>query len=105
MEIDDHKLNPENVNLDDLDLYLTLFLWPQVPNCEKIRDLKDTNNFTADNYDLAISTYLKWKSEALPSIKSPESANEQLHCLRLQVLALLRKHDPEHPIFEMFNSE
>ena len=105
MEVDEAKLNPDNVNLDDLDIYLSLFLWPQVPNCEKIRDLKDTNNFNADNYDIAIGTYLKWKKEALPSIKSTESAAEQHHSLRLQILTLLRKYDSDHPIFEMLSTE
>lgn len=105
MEVDDIKANPDNVNLDDLDLYLTLFLWPIVPNCEKIRDLKDVDMFNCDTYDQAIGTYLKWKTEALPAIKCADSAAEQHKCIRLQVLALLRKYDPDHPIFEMLKSD
>ena len=101
MEVDELKLNPNNINLDDLDLYLTLFLWPQVPNCEKIRDLKDLDAFNEDNYDQAIGTYIKWKNEALPAIKDADSAAEQHKHIRLQVIAILRKCDPEHPIFEM----
>ena len=101
MEIDEQKVNPNNINLDDLDFYLTLFLWPTVPNCEKIRDLKDINNFNPENYDLAVAAYLKWKKESLPSIKNLENASEQHHHLRLQILALITKYDPEHPIFDM----
>ena len=104
MEIDELKINPNNINLDNLDLFLSLFLWPKVPNCEKIRDLKDVDKFNSDNYDQAVGSYIKWKTEALPAIKDADIAAEQHKCFRLQILALLRKHDPDHPIFEMLNS-
>ena len=62
MEIDQIKLNPNNYKLDDLDVCLSVFLWPKVANCEKTRDLKDISNFTEDNYDIGIGAYIKGSS-------------------------------------------
>ena len=103
MDIDEEKINPENINLDDLDLYLSLFLWPKVPNCEKIRDLKDPANFNDDNYDTGVASYIKWLSDSFPQINDKAAAQEQHNCLRLQVFALLKRYDPTHPIFDMLN--
>ena len=105
MEVEESKINPDNFNLDDLDVCISLFLWPKPQNCEKIRDLKDPNNFNADNYDDGIGAYLKWLKESLPSIKDLVAAKEQHHCLRLQVLAIFKMHDPSHPIFEMLKND
>ena len=101
MEVDEQKLNPQNINFDDLDLYLTLFLWPTVSNCEKIRDFKDLNNFDSNTYDQAVGAYLKWKTDSFPKIKNNDNATEQHKRLRIEVFALIQKYDPEHPIFEM----
>ena len=105
MDIDEIKLNPDNINLENLDVYLVLFLWPKVKSCEMTRDLKDPSKFNDDNYDLGIGAYIKWIKDSLPMLQDKSSAAEQHRCLRLQVLALLTKHDPSHPIFDMLKSD
>lgn len=105
MEIDEIKLNPNNINLDDLDVYLTLFLWPKVKSCEKTRDLKDPSKFNEDNYDQGVGAYIKWLKDSYPMAQDKTAATEQHKCLRLQVLALITKHDPTHPILDMLNTE
>ena len=105
MEVDEIKLNPNNIKLDNLDVYLSLFLWPKLDTCEKIRDLKDPSSFNEDNYDLGIGAYIKWLNDSLPSIKDKTAAAEQHRCLQLQVFALINKLDPNHPIFDMLKSD
>ena len=63
------------------------------------------DKFNCDTYDQAVRTYLKWKAESLPIIKCGDSAAEQHKCIRLQVFTLLRKYDPDHPIFEMLKTD
>ena len=105
MEIDEQKFNPNNLNLDSLDVYLSLFLWPTPPNCEKLRELKDPNNFDEDNFDIGVGAYLKWLNDSFPDLKSNQSTQEQHRCLQLQVFALINKHEPTHPIIDMLKSD
>ena len=92
-------------NLNDLDVCLSLFLWPKVPNCEKTRDLKDPSKFNDDNNDIGISAYIKWVTDSFPKIKDNVAAAEQQKCLILQILALLKTHDPTHLIFDMIKKD
>ena len=105
MDIDEQKINPDNINLEDLDLYLSLFLWPLVQNCEKVRDLKDLTKFNEENYSEGVSAYIKWLADSFPSIRDKVAAAEQHRCIRLQVLALISKYDPDHPIFDMLKKD
>ena len=105
MEIDEQKMNPESTNLDSLDVFLNLFIWPIPNTCEKLREIQDPTNFNEDNYDEGVGAYLKWLNDSLPNIKTNSSTQEQ-HCnFRLQIFALINKHDPAHPILEMLKSD
>ena len=76
-----------------------------MPNCEKIRDLKDPANFDDESYADGVGAYIKWLVDSFPNIKDNVAAKEQHNCLRLQVLALLNKFDSKHPIFDMLKSD
>ena len=58
-------------------------------------------NFWPTTPRICNNIFLKWKKESLPTIKNLDNATQQHHHLRLQILALITKYDPEHPIFDM----
>ena len=81
---------------DYFDQQLNLFIWPKVETMD-IERLHNVKNYTPENCDEAVGSYLKWLSEIFPQL-DPEDKDEQHVTLAQLVLNILFEHDPEHHI-------
>ena len=77
------------------DLQLDLFIWPDTQM--DLDRLHNIDNYTAETYKEAISSYMQWKENILPQLDTDEKEAQHLLLAQL-VLNVLFKHAPNHHI-------
>ena len=90
-------LTPADVN--KLDKKLRLYCWDPIPDfkIEDISKLQKTDNFTKENFEEAVSIYLHWKKDILPTI--PMTDRDSIHlCFGQQIFNILHLLAPDHHI-------
>ena len=80
-------------SVKQFDRCLNLFVWFDVDEIN-LKALESTENFTRENYKMAVGHYLKWKDTILPKLK--ESEKEDLHCALAQLTYnIIHEHAPK----------